>query len=281
MGDFFKSARFKILMGLFIVFVAFMLRAAWTGGLSPGLEQAVGMAAVPFQKSAAAIAGFVSSYFQRYVRADEIAAENEALHEQLNELRGQLVDFETFKRENETLKQFLGIKEEHPDFQLEPAAVVSRDQDNRLSHSFTIDKGYLNGVSPLDPVVSPDGLVGRIHEVGANYSKVVTILDVSSDVGAYDVRTRDIGTVTGDFELAARGNCKLSYLPRESGAAVGDLIVTTGGGLFPKDLTIGTVTRVSPEAGGISLYAVVEPAAQIADLTDVMVIKSFEGQEKQ
>lgn len=81
--------------------------------------------------------------------------------------------------------------------------------------------------------------------------------------------------------MASQGACKLSYLPRESSAAVGDLIVTTGGGLFPKDLVIGKLVRVGTEAGGISLYGVVEPAAAIQDLTDVMVIKSFEGQEKQ
>lgn len=280
MGDFFKSTRFKILLAILIVLVAFMLRAAWNGGLSPVLEQAVGMVAVPFQKSASAITDFVSGYVQRYVRADEVAVENEELRAQVNELRSQLVEYETFRQENETLKQFLGIKEKNPDFQLEPAAVVSRDQNSRF-YSFTIDKGYLSGISVLNPVVSPDGLVGRVSEVGANYSKVITILDVSSDVGAYDVRTRDIGTVTGDVELAAGGACKLSYLPRESGAAVGDLVVTTGGSLFPKDLTIGEITRVSAEAGGISLYAVVKPAADIANLTDVMVIKSFEGQEKQ
>lgn len=257
-----------------------MLRAAWTGGVSPALEQAVGIVAVPFQKSASAIAGFVSGYVQRYVRADEVAAENEELRAEVNELRGQLVEYETYKQENETLKQFLGIKEKNPDFVLEPAAVVGRDQNSRF-YSFTIDKGSLSGVGPLDPVVSPEGLVGRVSEVGANYSKVITLLDVSSDVGAYDVRTRDIGTVTGDVALASQGSCKLSYLPRESGASVGDLVVTTGGGLFPKDLTIGKIARVSAEAGGISLYAVVEPAADVANLTDVMVIKSFEGQEKQ
>lgn len=280
MGDFLKSTRFKILLALLIVLVAFMLRAAWNGGLSPSLEQAVGMVVAPFQKASSSIANFVTGYFQRYVRADEVAAENEELREQLNSLRGQLVEFETYKQENETLKQFLGIKEKNPDFQLEPAAVVSRDQSSRF-HSFTIDKGYLSGVSVLNPVISPDGLVGRVQEVGANYSKVITILDVSSDVGAYDVRTRDIGTVTGDVALSADGSCRLSYLPRESGATVGDLVVTTGGGLFPKDLTIGEITRVSAEAGGISLYAVIKPAADIANLTDVMVIKSFEGQEKQ
>ena len=62
MGDFFKSTPFKILLGLFIVLFAFMLRAAWTGGLSPELEQGVGIIAVPFQKSAAAISGFVTRY---------------------------------------------------------------------------------------------------------------------------------------------------------------------------------------------------------------------------
>lgn len=105
--------------------------------------------------------------------------------------------------------------------------MVARDPDDRF-YSFTIDRGSLSGIEPLDPVVTADGLVGVVREVGVNYSKVVTILDVWIDVGARDVRTRDIGIVTGSVDLAADGKCRLNYLPRESGAAPGDIVVTSG-----------------------------------------------------
>lgn len=278
LGDFLRSGRFKILLFVLILLLFFMLRAAWTGGLSPMIAQATGIWVTPLQKASSSISNTVSGYFQRYTRADEIARENEELREQINELRAQMVDYEQYKQENESLKKFLDIKELNPDFELEPAAVVARDPNDRF-YSFTIDKGSMHGVSLRDPVICADGLVGVVKEVGANYSKVLTILDVAVDVGAYDVRTRDIGIVTGAVDLAGEGSCKLTYLPRESSATIGDLVVTTGGGIFPKGLVIGTISQVKTEAGGISLYAVVRTTADIRSLTDVMVIKDFSGQE--
>lgn len=278
MGDFLKSKRFKILLAVLILLLFFMLRAAWTGGLSPLLSQVAGVIVTPVQKFSSSISNAVSGYFERFTSADELAAENESLHAENNKLREQLVEFEKYKQENGSLKRYLDIKEKHPDFELEPAAVVARDPNDRFG-SFTIDKGSIDGVSLYDAVISPDGLVGRVKEVGLNYAKVLTILDVAVNAGAYDIRTRDIGIVTGAIDLAGEGQCKLTYLPRESGAAAGDIVATTGGGIFPKDLIIGKITQVKTEAGGISLYAVVEPAADIRTLTDVMVIKDYNGQE--
>ena len=280
MGDLFKSSKFKVLIALFIMLIALMLRASWTGGLSPAIEQVAGAVVVPFQKLSATISDGVSGFFRRYARADEVAQENEALRSEINELRAQLVNYEEYKHENEELRKYLDIeyKEEHPDFEMTPAAVVARDPDSRF-YSFTIDKGSLDGVAPYDPVVCADGLVGRVKEVGLTYSKVITILDVEIEVGAYDARTRDIGIVNGSVALAADGRCIMNYLPRESGAAQGDLVVTSGGNLYPKGLVIGKIARLDNAPGNISLYAEIEPTADIRNLTDVMVITSFNGQK--
>ena len=280
MGDFFKSRKFKVLIALFIMLIALMLRASWTGGLSPAIEQVAGAVVAPFQKLSSTISDGVSGFFRRCARADEVAQENEALRSEINELRAQLVNYEEYKHENEELRKYLDIeyKEEHPDFEMTPAAVVARDPDSRF-YSFTIDKGSLDGVAPYDPVVCADGLVGRVKEVGLTYSKVITILDVEIDVGAYDARTRDIGIVNGSVALAADGRCIMNYLPRESGAAQGDLVVTSGGNLYPKGLVIGKIARLDNAPGNISLYAEIEPTADIRNLTDVMVITSFNGQK--
>ena len=280
MVDLFKIRKFKVLNALFIMLIALMLRASWTGGLSPAIEQVAGAVVAPFQKLSSTISDGVSGFFRRYARADEVAQENEALRSEINELRAQLVNYEEYKHENEELRKYLDIeyKEEHPDFEMTPAAVVARDPDSRF-YSFTIDKGSLDGVAPYDPVVCADGLVGRVKEVGLTYSKVITILDVEIDVGAYDARTRDIGIVNGSVALAADGRCIMNYLPRESGAAQGDLVVTSGGNLYPKGLVIGKIARLDNAPGNISLYAEIEPTADIRNLTDVMVITSFNGQK--
>lgn len=278
MRNFFKTKRFKILASVFVVLLFFMLRAAWTGGLSPLLAQVAGLVVTPIQSVSASISESVSGVFRRYIRAEETVTENEELRAENSALRRQMIEFEQYKRENRDLKQYYGIKDANPDFELEPASVVSRD--NIRFYSFEIDKGSLNGISLHDPVICADGLVGTISELGLNRATVVTILDVEANVPAYVDRTRDIGIVTGTVALASEGQCKLTYLPRESGAAAGDTVVTSGSDLYPKNIIIGTIAAIRDEAGGISKYALIQPAADIRSLSEIMVIKSFDGQEE-
>ena len=111
------------------------------------------------------------------------------------------------------------------------------------------------------------------------YSHVRTVIDISVDVGVYSISTRDSGIVSGDIALSSEGLCKLHYLPKNSGISAGELIVTSGiGGVFPKNLVVGTVRSIELDSNGLSLSAAIEPAADIAGVTDVLVIKSFDGQ---
>ncbi len=281
MGDFFKSTHFKILMGVLIVLFAFMLRASYTGGIAPMASQVLGFITTPLQQVSAGISDSLTSVFRKYLQADQISEENEQLKEKIRILNQQLVDYEKYKQENEQLREYLEIKDEHPDFEFEYASVIGRDSTDRF-YSFTIDKGSLAGIEVRDPVITADGLVGIVNEVGLTYSKVLTILDVALEIGAYDVRTRDIGIVTGKIGLSGEGQCQLSMLPKDSGAAPGDLVYTSGfGGLYPRDIAIGEIVEIQTESHGMSQYAVIAPAADIRNVKDVQVIKNFQGQGEQ
>jgi len=278
MNDFFKSARFKILIAVLIVLVAFMLRAAYMGGLGTMASYALGLVTTPLQQLSSGISNTVSDAFDPLLRANEYKEENEALRTELRTLRQQLVDYEKIKQENEQYRQYLEMKEENQDFQFELAAVIGRSPDARF-YSFTVDKGTVDGVALRDPVITADGLVGYISEVGPTYATVITILDPTLHVGASDARTRDTGIVIGTVTLSQEGKCKLSYIDRESAVARGDIIVTSGvGGVFPKGLMIGTVEEVQVESHGMSLYAVIEPVVDVPAVKDVIIITEFEGQ---
>ena len=280
MSEFFKSIKFKILLGIVIVFGAFLLRALWTGGFSPMLAQLVGAVTTPFQKGAAYITEQVDGFFDNFADARALEAENEALRLKIAELNEQLVEFETYRQENQQLRQAVGLQEEHPDFELINASVIGRDYNDRFG-SFTIDKGSYHGVQPRDPVVSAEGLVGIVSEVGLTQCTVATIMDVAVKVGAVDNRTRETGIVSGRVELAEQGLCRFSYLDRESGISAGDLVITSGSdteGMFPKGLVIGTIVEVAPETSGLSLYATIRPAADASTVRDVFVITDFLGQ---
>ena len=278
MNKFFKSWSFKILCGLAVFAVAIMIRAAASGSADVFLSQAVSVISQPFLKASTAITNSVGEFLDRFANAEENYLRVQELEEQLREANEKLIGAEQDKRENEQFRSFLGLKETNPDYEFEPATVIGRDSTNRF-YSFTIDRGSLHGVEEADPVITADGLVGIVWEVGLTYSHVRTILDISVQVGVYDISTRDSGIVSGDISLSSEGLCVLEYLPKDSGIANGNLIVTSGiGGVFPKDLVVGTAKSIDVDSGGLSLTAKISPAADIADVTDVLVIKSFNGQ---
>lgn len=278
MKEFFSSIRFKILIGLAIMMGAFMLRAAWTGGFGTLTSSVIGAVSTPVQRFSAKVSDTVNEFFSTFVNASAIKAENEKLQQELRDLNQKIVDYDRIIHENQVYKDFLKLKEHSKDLELEPAAVMGRDASERC-YSFTIDKGSLNGIDVRDTVIAKDGMIGFVSEVGLTYSKVTTILDPASNVGVIDSRTRDTALITGTIELAEQGLCRMYLLPRESGAAVGDVVVTSGiSGLYPRDQLIGKIVKVMPEEHGSSLYALVQPFADIKNVTDVMVIKSFVGQ---
>lgn len=279
MKDFFQSTRFKILLVVFALLFAFLLRSIYTGGLMPFVTGLTGIVMTPVQGFTASVSAWADEHFGVYIHAPELQAQNEALREENRKLTEMLVDYEAYKNENDQLREFLEIKERNDDFVFEPATVVGRSPDDRFG-SFTIDVGTRHGVSVRDPVVTPDGLIGIVKEVSQNYAKVSTILDASVDIGAVDSRTLDTGIVTGTVALSLEGRCKLGFLPRESGAAAGDPVVTSGiGGLLPKGLVVGEIEEIGSESTGLSLYAVVKPAADISGAKSVLVITQFEGKD--
>lgn len=282
MRDFFQSVKFKILAVIFVLLIVFMFVTAYLGGQSSPVSQAIGLVTVPMQRLSSAISGAASGFFEKYMQSEQLYEENLALREENNRLREQLVDFEKFRHENEHYRAVLGLKEQNPEFELEPAEIIGCDPGDPFS-SFTIDRGTIHHIAPHDPVITSAGLVGWVTEVGLNFAKVDTILDVSIDVGAVDARTRDIGVITGDIALAQEGMCKLGYLTRDSSVEPGDIIQTSGmesvfGVVFPKGLIIGTVVDVYAESNGMMLYASVKPAANISNIKDVFVLTSFPGQ---
>lgn len=278
MSEFFHSKIFKLFAAIAVVLLALLLRASLVQGKAGLLTNVVGFFTAPLQKLTASVSNTSDNFFDRYLHADEIYEENQQLKEQIRVLTEQQVELEQYRWENESLKEFMGLKEEHPDHEYVMASVVSRDPNSRF-HSFVVDKGSLDGVAYLDPVITEDGLVGRVTEVGLTFSKVTTILDPALHVGSYNARTRDMGTITGKIEAAEKGYCVMELVSRSSTAAKDDIIVTAGStGLFPKDLVIGRIVSIANESDGKSMTALVQPAADAESVTNVLVVTSFRGQ---
>ena len=277
MRFFFRSPRFKAMIAAIAIIVVAAVGVRLIGGWISPQAGIAGAIAAPFQKLAGAISNKIDYVATAFSDGQQLMEEKAALEEEVRRLTSEVIDYQKIKEENAFYKDFLELKEQHPDFQFEPAMLISRDTSDPFG-GFTIDKGSLNGIKAKDPVITADGLVGYVSEVAPSYCKVTTILDQKMKAGAYDRRTRDAGIASGTVKLAEGGQCRLYNLPRSSSVTIGDYVVTAGGGLFPDGLLIGTVADVRQEEHDISVYAVLDPAADIAGLRDVMVLTYFTGQ---
>ena len=277
MRFFFRSRQFKIIAAVFAALIVIAAVTAAVGGrMSPGAN-IFGTVTAPFRSLASKISGGISSFVEVYTEGEKLNIKNAELETEISELRKKLADYEQAVSENEFYKNYLDIKDANPSFKFMAATLISRDKEDPYK-GFIINKGSVNGVSAHDPVITNEGLVGYIGEVGLTTSKVVTVLSAVLTAGALDNRTSDSGVLSGSAELASEGLTKFYNLSRSCNIAVGDYVVTSGEGIFPKGLLIGTVQTIGSDKYNTSIYANVKPFADIDGIRGVMVITEFEGQ---
>ena len=261
-----------------VMMFAFTLRAAHTGTLIPFVSKVAAGFLTPVQRISAQISYSTNDLLTQLFSGKRLATENEQIRQENATLRQQLAEYERLKTENDQLREYLDIKDKNPDFDFEPAMIIGRDTADRF-YSFTIDKGSSHGISENDPVITNEGVVGIIMEVGITHSKVLTVLDSAVEVGVIDSITRETGITSGNLLLSQQGLLQMNYIPRDSQAAVGDIIATTGvGGIFPRELVVGRIKEIKPDGNGLSLNAVIEPPLDLRSIRNVLVIKYFDGQ---
>ena len=276
MKDFFDTWKFKILVGIAVFLAAIMAYAGANGRLTAAPQEILSVAVAPFQRAAAAVSHGVSSLWEKYTNIDAILEENEKLTTENAELRGQMVDYDKLKAENEAYKALTNIQEQHPEMSYVSSFVIGRDPLDSF-YGFTLDKGSLDGVEANDAITSDEGyLLGVVTEVDLTSCKVMTILHPSFNAAGVVSRTRDNGIITGSADYAAEGLCILSNLSRSTLTKANDQVITTGlGGVFPPDVLVGVVQELVPEASGKSTIAVLKPGADPRTVKHVFIITNY------
>ncbi len=175
-------------------------------------------------------------------------------------------------KENKRLKELLGIRDGMQSYATVSARVVSYEP-NSWYDTVMLNRGSLGGINKGDVVITSLGVVGKITDVGTNWSKVSTVLNISNSLGVKLTRTGDIGVVSGDAGLAEDKKCRLEYLSNDKNLIKGDILVTSGlGGVYPPDLPVGRVTEIRSDTAGNLEYGVVEPSVDFSSLYEVLVI---------
>ena len=238
------TARFKLAIGsLFLPLL----------GLSSGAQQTAGRAA------------------DALVPRGELTRQNEFLLRTNQQLRIKALEADEIARENARLRALVGWQQRAP-WKLKLANVILRDPANwwRAVH---IDLGSQHGIRENMPVLTPDGLVGKVVSVSLTRSQVVLVGDPNCKVAALvENEARSAGVIMpgGVFDGSF---ATMAYLLPGANLKPGQSVVTSGnGGIFPKGIPIGKIADSRPAESGLTLDAQVKLNAKLDALEEVWVI---------
>lgn len=237
------------------------------------LKMAIGGVFLPLFGLAGSAGKISEKAGARVVPKGTLIAENEKLRLENEQLKLQITQAEEIWRENNKLRDALVWQRNTP-WQMKLARVVARDPANWW-RTITIDLGARAGVINDLPVVTPQGLVGRVEHVTANYSKIVLVGDPNCHVSAVvENQARDSGTIVpADTTILDESIVQLDYLSRHSQIVPGQKVVTSGmGGVFPRGIPIGQVIDTNSVRFGLYLQARVKLAADLRELEYVWVL---------
>lgn len=239
------------------------------------IRSAIVTVSTPFRWAFTKVGEGLSGFSLYFKTLDELRDENEALRAELDGYKNLVYDAELIGEENDFLNSFLGIKEEHVDFLFEDATVIGRESTNYRT-VYTLSKGELHGIEVNMPIITEEGLVGHITEVGATWSKAVILTETASAVGGFVERSGVLGVVEGTYELRTEGVCRMVYIEPDSDIRVGDKVVSSGiGGVYPRGLMIGKITEITMDEASRTLTATIEPAADLDSISKLMIITEY------
>jgi rod shape-determining protein MreC len=201
-----------------------------------------------------------------YIDLRNVRSENARLKAESEQMRLERAREQEDARQARRIQALLGFKEQWIDVTV--AAQVIGTSGTESSRVLYLDKGTKDGIRADMPVITPDGVVGKVLTVYGETAQVLVMNDPTSGVGATLVDSRLQGIVKG----TSTGEVQLSYIMGDETVKPGEALVTSGGDrVFPKGLPIGTVANVSM-GRNLFLNIKVKPAADLNRLEEVLVI---------
>ena len=265
---------FAVLIGAAVLALLFFL-VIRSGNHISVAENLVGTILSPIERAFSSSTMFVRDHVngvRDYFYMTEDLAKTK---QELTNVKLQLMEYEQAARENDQLKGLLGSKDRYGQFNPVYARITSRNPGVWFD-SFTLNVGTNHGVEANHAVINGDGLVGRVFEVGANYCKVMTIINEDSAVGCLVERTREdcmmYGRISRESETI---ECQVGRLMQVNAVMTGDLLITSGTDeVYPKGLPVAQVTQVSRQQSTLAdRFVYARPVVDFLRIEYVLVLR--------
>lgn len=226
----------------------------------------------PFESGVARIAGNINDAREFIWEMRGYKEENERLSAEIYELRKESKSVEEYREENDRLRSLLQFQDQLDDYTTVAGQVISYEPNNWYD-TIVINRGTNHGVNENSAVITDRGVVGRVTACGANWAEVSSVLNADNSIGTRLTRTGEVAVVEGDSALGAQGFCKMSFIDKDASIIIGDILETSGSGdVYPAGLSVGSITEINRDSTGMLQYAVVQPAVDLSQLQEVLII---------
>jgi len=233
------------------------------------LEKAFLEALAPFQAWLGNLSAGIRTGIADLQAVGRLRAENIELRAKADAYDATVHRLRELEIENERLRALLGFAE-RVGYESVAAEVVARSPDNWFSR-LVVDRGSADGVAKDMPVVTGQGLVGRVIAVSAHVSVVQLLTDRECGVGGLVQSTRDAGIVSGQGSQSPL--LSMMLFERDAVVGPGDAVVTSGyGSIYPPGLYIGEVVEVKKDTYGLVKYALIRPGVVFGRLEEVIIL---------
>jgi rod shape-determining protein MreC len=227
----------------------------------------------PIEFAAGSLARGISNLWGDYVYLVDVKSDNARLAYDNARLREATHRLERNEVENRELRRLLQLREVVPG-ETVSAQVVGKDTTEffRVTR-VVLDRGSRD-VRANMPVISPDGVVGKVLHIAGDSVDVQLSVDAAFGIDVEDKRTGAHGFVRGTGD-PARYSCKVEMFTSEDDVADGDLLVTSGKGKwFPKGHPVARVTRVTKRELGRDQEVEAVPTVNFSHLDAVLILVS-------
>jgi rod shape-determining protein MreC len=262
-----------VLLSLVLITISFR---SGSGGAVNGVEGAGATVLRPFEVAAERVARPFRDVYGYFAGLVHVKRENSRLKQQVNELRQQALQGQSAQEQNRTLRSQLKFVDS-PLFPADYAPVNTRiiSWASEFEQQVVIAAGSDRGIRQDTPIVTRDGLVGRVTEVTGSAAQVTLLTDENSAVPVRDQKTGATGLLRHG---QAEGSLLLDFVRKEANVQVGDVIVTAGTrsaqypSLFPGGILIGVVTSVGQNDTALYKQIQIDPYVDFSGLDAVTAL---------
>lgn len=263
----------SFLLAVILISLVILLASVGAGGKGNFVSDFANSAFTAVEKPISGIAGGISKGISGMFSYRDVQAENERLKEENQKLKDELANTKLTANELKELKELskvLKFKGVSGSSDIVSADVIALNlSGGNWMNNFTIDAGEEEGVKEGSIVVNGEGLVGRVQSAGKGWAKVVSLIDASSKISfRIEGNLKMIGVVEG----ASDGMLSGFMLDGKAKVEEGDVIITSGMGLFPAGIEIGKITKVRYDSDEQLQKVNVKPSVDFNSLEKVTVI---------